>query len=111
MNDRIFHVAVPVADRIDKFEAIAFDGKLWLVPHWLEAPAQKVMRPFRIIRFDNLPHRSTPGAPWGDYALTGPLPPILLERKALAKQIAGIEYRDMPEIQFEIPDNPGKSLN
>jgi hypothetical protein len=100
---KIFKVAVPGLGKIESYDAIEHEGKLWLVPHWIDNLTRKETRPFRIIRFDNLAHQSTKGAQWGDFALTHPLPPALFEMRPLEQQIAGIEYLEAPDIPFALP--------
>jgi hypothetical protein len=100
---KIFKVAVPGLGKIESYDAIEHEGKLWLVPHWIDNLSRKETRPFRIIRFDNLAHQATKGAQWGDFALTYPLPSVLLEMKPLEQQITGIEYLESPEIPFALP--------
>lgn len=57
-----------------KCDAIEYDGKLWLVPHWLEVLEHKVSKPARMIRFDNQPHQDVWGSKLADYFLKEPLP-------------------------------------
>jgi hypothetical protein len=58
---------------ISKCDAIEFDGKLWLVPRWLDFPAQGLTKPARLVRFDTLLHQATPNSPQeADYVLTSP---------------------------------------
>jgi hypothetical protein len=93
----------------ESYDAIEYEGKLWLVPHWIDNLTRKETRPFRIIRFDNLAHQSTKGAHWGDFALTRPLPPALFEMRPLEQQIAGIEYLEAPDIPFALPRSLDRS--
>ena len=86
-----------------KIDAIEYDGKLWLVPHWLEIPAKRVSMPARIIRFDNLQPQSAQGSPLGDYFLNVPIPKVLLERTTPKQQVIGFEYVELPDI--EIPES------
>ena len=87
---------------VHKCDAIEYDGKLWLVPHWLEVLQQRVSKPARMIRFDNQPHQALCGSKFGDYLLNGPVPKALLERTTPGQPIAGFEYVELPDI--EIPE-------
>ena len=82
---------------IYKIEAIEYDGKLWLVPRWLEVPARGVSMPARIIRFDNQPHQRLPD---GDYLLNGPIPKVLLGPTTPKQQVPGFEYVELPDIEI-----------
>lgn len=67
-------------------DGISHQGKLWLVPSWLEHPTEPIAMPERIIRFDNL-HYQTGHKGGLDYqniqlpipesALLGPMPPSI----------------------------------
>ena len=74
-------------------DGIKHDGKLWLVPKWLEHPTESIAMPERIIRFDCFPHQADQEGgldyqniqlPISESALLGPMPP-------------GIEFVDRPQ--------------
>ena len=74
-------------------DGIEHEGKLWLVPGWLEHPKEPHAIPERIIRFDCFPHQvSQEGGldyeniqlPIPESALLGPMPP-------------NVEYVDHPQ--------------
>lgn len=51
----------PIVFTIDTIE---FEGKLWLVPEWIEKPLEGWKSPKRIILLDALPHQKVPpGSP------------------------------------------------
>ena len=81
-------------------DGIAYDGKLWLVPGWLEHPTEPIAIPERIVRFDNFPHQV--GQEGGlDYQN------ILLpmsESDFLGQVPPGIEYVDHPQ-NLSVPIN------
>jgi hypothetical protein len=63
---------------------LQYEGKLWLVPSWLQLPSEPSARPERIIRFDTFPHQALDGhefdyenilLPISEAALRGELPP------------------------------------
>ena len=56
----IMSATVRVDDTIGTMTAIEYQGKLWLVPAWLESRSLKISKPERMIRFDNLHHLKTP---------------------------------------------------
>jgi hypothetical protein len=92
-----------------KVDVIEHDQKLWLVPQWLDSPAEGVSRPARIIRMDTLRHqKNAPNSPYGDYVLNVPIPTALLNLETPKQPIDGFEVQEMPEITFPLKD---RSLN
>ncbi len=85
---KIFTTMVSLDDsgEISKCDTIEYEGKMWLVPHWLESPAQGWKTPTRIVCLDGLPHQKTPGSPFGDFVLTYPIPKALLLSGQVPKQ-------------------------
>jgi hypothetical protein len=73
---KIFKTAVLVEDGGDllQCDTIEYEGKLWLVPEWLEVPTQRMTMPTRIIGLDrSLFQKPSPKYPV-DYFLSCPLP-------------------------------------
>ena len=90
---------------IAKCDGIAFEGKLWLVPHWIDAPAQGVTKPARLIRFDSLAHQHTQGSKYGaEYVVNYPIPKELFDVPTPKQAIPGFEIRELPEIAFPMSD-------
>jgi hypothetical protein len=90
---------------ISKCDAIEFDGKLWLVPRWLDFPAQGLTKPARLVRFDTLLHQETPSSPSpqeADYVLNQPIPGELLEIRTPKQPILGFEFLELPEVSFPL---------
>lgn len=82
-------------------DTIEHEGKLWLVPQWLDEPIRKVSKPARLIRLDILPFQSMKGSKYpADYVLNGPMPTALLELKTPKEPISGFEVRELPELEF-----------
>lgn len=82
-NDGVYHIDV-----------IDHAGEFWLVPEWLDNPAEGWSKPARIIRLNSVPHKKTLGGSLGDfhilsvvpkaalfgpYPYTGPLPVEMVE--------------------------------
>lgn len=75
-------------------DGIAHEGKLWLVPRWLEHPTQPIAMPERIIRFDNLHYQKASPDEGLDYEnILLPIP----ESALLGAMPPGIEYVDRPQ--------------
>jgi hypothetical protein len=88
---KIYKAMVAVDDGVYKIDAIDYEGKLWLVPHWLDMPAQGVTMPNRIIRFDILPHAKSQGGSW-DFLLHSPIPKELIANETPQAPVAGYEF-------------------
>ena len=90
---------------IFQIDVIEHDQKLWLVPQWLDSPAEGVSRPARIIRMDILRHqKNAPNSPYGDYILNVPIPTVLLKLATPKQPVYGFEVQEMPEISFPMRD-------
>jgi hypothetical protein len=95
----------PATGRIDKMDTIEFEGKLWLVPHWLDEPIRKVTKPARLIRMDLLPHQSMAGTGYGaDFVVSYRIPKELFELTPLKEQLPGYEVLELPELEFPMAD-------
>lgn len=62
-------------------DTIQYEGKMWLVPEWLDIEKTK---PARIILLDVLPHQKTLFAV-NDFALNDPIPKAVLNGKIPSK--------------------------
>jgi hypothetical protein len=89
---------------ISQCDAIEYDNKLWLVPNWLDIPAQGVTKPARIIRFDSLRHQKTPGPNGADFVINDPIPKELFDARTPRQAIPGFEFVEMPEISLPLKD-------
>lgn len=108
MIDKIYTAMVgnDTDGKLHKVDVIEHEGKLWLVPHWLEAPSIQESSPARIIRFDNRPHQRALGSNFGDYILNGPIPRVLLEPNSPKEPVPGFEYVELPDIHIPASVRP-----
>lgn len=90
-------------------DVIEHEGKLWLVPFWLDNLALGYTTPARIVRFDNRPHQDLRHTDFGCYLINDPLPRALFEAPTPQPPIAGFEYHELPDIRLAIPSPPAKS--
>jgi len=89
---------------VSQCDGCEHEGKLWLVPRWLDAPAQGVTKPARLVRFDSVPHQHTPNAPNGfEYVINYPMPKHLFEVQTPKQEMSGFEFVEMPELTFPLP--------
>jgi hypothetical protein len=94
---------------IQECDAIKYDGKLWLVPQWLDEPGRGTTKPRRMIRIDSLPHQPMTNPAFGlDFILNGPLPKAVLDGAATPEQAAQYEIVELPEIEIPMPQPPAK---
>ena len=94
---------------IQECDAIKYDGKLWLVPQWLEEPGRGTTKPRRIIRINSLPHQPMTNPAFGlDFILNGPLPKAVLDGVATPEQAAQYEIVELPEIEIPMLQPPAK---
>jgi hypothetical protein len=94
---------------IQECDAIKYDGKLWLVPQWLDEPGRGTTKPRRIIRIDSLPHQPMTNPAFGlDFILNGPLPKAVVDGVATPEQAAQYEIVELPEIEISMPQSPAK---
>jgi hypothetical protein len=89
---------------ISQCDGIEFEGKLWLVPRWLDVPAQGVTKPVRLIRFDSIPHQHTPNSQYQvEYVINSPIPKELFDVRTPIQTLPGFEFVEMPELTFPLP--------
>jgi hypothetical protein len=102
---KVFKVLVGTdVGTIDKVDAIEHDGALWLVPMWLENPAEGLRKPMRMIRLDG-PLQEAAGFGGADYILSsGHIPKEILEGQRPVEPATGFVVLDLPEIVLKLPD-------
>src|SRR4051812_10620758 len=93
---KIFKVKVVFGGIISNVDGIEWQGKLWLVPHWLDNKAAGQTTPARIIRFDNLDYEDVRGTNLGDFVITNSMPKELFSVETPKQPIAGYEYIELP---------------
>jgi hypothetical protein len=96
----VYSARVVIGSAMTKADAIEHEGKLWLVPNWLDTPDGKWTMPTRIVRFDNLPHSDLRGRSQIDFVLDGPMPKELFDARTPQPPVAGIEYHELPNIRI-----------
>jgi hypothetical protein len=106
---KVLKALVVSGGMIYKVDAIEHEGKLWLVPNWLDRPSTKETTPGRIIRFDNLRYQDMRGqrSSQADFALNGSVPTELLDIETPKRSIPGFEYIEMPALRR----SPGDKSN
>lgn len=83
-------------------DVVEFEGKTWLVPHWIDFPLEKVSRPLRIIRLDSLPHQKVPPNDHYQYIVDCPIPKCVFEGQIPPQSQIAFEIVESPEISVPI---------
>jgi len=76
-----FVVAVMCENSVFTVDGMSYENKLWLVPKWLDYPLEKMSKPERMIRFDNLPFDQQQENSPHDFLLQEPIPRDVLDGK------------------------------
>ena len=99
---RIFKTAVIVDGAIQSMDTIEHEGSFWLVPEWLDMPAQGVTMPRRIVSLATLRHERMSGNP--DFVVSDPVPKFVFDG-AVPSQLAHMYIvKELPELRFPMPD-------
>ena len=100
---RLFKVWLSIGGKdVQSCDGIAWKGKLWLVPVWLDEKATGAPTPARIIRFDSLRHDTFRDG----YAITDPLPKELFDLSPRQQSVPGYEYIDLPGLSLPAGQKP-----
>lgn len=100
----IFKVFVSDGTSIFDLPAIEHQGKLWLVPQWLESTDGVWIRPALIISTENLHVQDLRGKGHAaDFAVNAPIPKAVLEGRVRSPEAAGYVMVERPELRFRKP--------
>lgn len=94
----LFVVAVMCENSVLNVDGMSYENKLWLVPKWLDYPLEKMSKPERMIRFDNLPFDQLEANSLHDFLLQEPIPKAVLD----GETTAGFEVLLAENISFGI---------
>ncbi len=84
-------------------DTIEYDGKLWLVPHWIEAPTEGWKMPARIVLLDSLDYRTEPSDAPADYLLKTPMPRDVFEGRIPNGSEGEFVVIERPDVKIPIP--------
>lgn len=99
---KLLKVMMATKSGLEECDAIEHEGKLWLVPEWLDYLEQGIAKPARIVRFDLLAHQKT-SLPGCDYVLNFQVPRDVLEGRSRSEGGISFEVVEAPDIQVRIP--------
>lgn len=80
------------------------DGRIWLVPNWLDTLDGTQSAPERIVPLDQFPHEATPGGQ-ADFVLTSPVPKSLFYGDDPQAEAPGFEVYLHPARRSAAPDH------
>jgi hypothetical protein len=91
-------------------DTIEHEGKLWLVPYWLETPLPGVRKPIRLIRMDSLPHQFLGHDLFGydlyKLELSDPMPIAVLNGETVQSRSGTLfDVVEAPDISIRIEKN------
>ncbi len=84
--------------QICAMDTIEFEGKMWLVPVWLDNREEGFSYPARIILLDTLPHEKS-RSPLEDFLLTDPLPKAVFDGQVPPESELDYVVVERPDIQ------------
>ena len=84
-------------------DTIEYDGKLWLVPSWLETPSEGWKTPARIILLDSLYHQAIPPGGQYDFLLKLPMPKDVYEGRIPKESEGEYVVIERPDVKIPIP--------
>ncbi len=84
-------------------DTIEYDGKMWLVPRWLEAPSEGWKTPVRIILLDLLYHQVIPSGVPADFLLKLPMPKDVFEGRIPKGSEDEFVVIERPDVKIPIP--------
>ena len=84
-----------------KVDVIEFEGRFWLVPEWLDMPAQGVSMPRRIVSLETIPHQRIEGGN-PEFVVNDPVPKAVFEGRSQSEGGQLFVVRELPEIRVPI---------
>jgi len=96
-------VAIQGGNSLFLSDTIEYEGKLWLVPEWLESPTEGYKIPARIICLSNLTFQKLGGTFPADYSLSVPVPKAVFDGTHQQPSTLGYVVVERPDIRFPIP--------
>jgi hypothetical protein len=83
-------------------DAVEYDDTLWLVPKWLDVPAEGYRTPERMLRLDQFQHRMFPAPSPINIAVSEPVPHALYSGELTAALKDKYQLYDRPDFRFKM---------
>lgn len=93
---RQFKALVPVGNEVWTIDGLEYDGRLWLVPEWLDIRDEGLTTPARRILMDALPHHRVRGQDLVRFIVNCQIPKAVLEGRT----------QSTPEREFHVETEP-----
>ncbi len=106
MSTKIYQTLISFeggSGKIFEIDTIEYDGKMWLVPRWLEAPSEGWKTPARIILLDSLDHQAAPAGFEADFLLKLPMPKDVFEGRTPKRSEGEFVVIERPDVKIPIP--------
>src|ERR1700722_19089659 len=98
---RVMKTAIPRDDGSPLIcDSIQHDGKLWLVPEWLEEASKPYSKPVRMIGLSGLQYRSMPMGSEADFVLDYPVPQEVMRGSVQGDQAAPFVVLERPDVRI-----------
>jgi hypothetical protein len=101
---KIFRTALTFDDNSDLHfaDSIEHEGQMWLVPEWVELPAEGWRTPRRLICLNTMPHERKEGDAGGDLVVTLPIPKCVFNGEVPRDAKAKYVMVERPDIRVPI---------
>jgi hypothetical protein len=99
MAVKIYKAMVIVGGDVCLMDVIEYAGGFWLVPKWLDYPAQKVTKPVRIVSLATLPHQRGRASP--EFVVDGPVPKYVFDGRVPSSEAGKYIVVEAPDILIQ----------
>ena len=89
-----------------RVDTVEWNGRLWLVPNWIEAHATRERQPIRIIAMDRLPHWRMDGEEGVDFQLGVLIPRCVFDGQLPPGSDQYFEIVESPPFRIPLRDEP-----
>jgi hypothetical protein len=86
---------------LERWDTIEYEGKLWLVPYWLDNPSKGTSRPGRIVCLSLLEHDVGDGPHGISYTLRQPMPKFVVDGQTPPEAAGKFVIVENPPIQVQ----------
>ena len=80
-------------------DVIDYEGKFWLVPQWIDMPAQKSTTPLRIVSLETMKYHHLPGRK-PEFVVQNPVPRYVFDGQIPSEKAAEYIVIESPDIRI-----------
>jgi hypothetical protein len=99
---KVYRATVIIAGKACIVDAIEYLRVFWLVPKWIDMPAQEMRRPARILSLATIPHRMTKGAD-PELIVDNPMPRYVFDGQIPPEEARKYVVVENPDLRFALP--------